>query len=231
MNQSAITYALIIGVVIAFGAMVAGARSYHLPDNQQDYQPVQPIAFSHHTHAGRLAIDCKYCHTGAETSRHAGIPSANVCMNCHKVVKTSWGAVLAEDKRITELKEQAAEEGRELTEEETTPNLPPSDELQKLYDALGLDEHLEPDPEKTATSIEWVKVHNLPDYVYFDHRSHVTVGIDCQTCHGNVETMERVRQVESLSMGWCVNCHREANKIGIKGESVNASLDCTTCHY
>ena len=231
MNQAVYTYTLLIGVVVTLAAMLVGARSYHLPDNQQDYQPTQPIAFSHHTHAGQLSIDCQYCHTGAETSRHAGIPSANVCMNCHQVVTSSWGAVLAEDKRIEELKKQAQEDNRTLTPEETTPKVPTSDELRKLFEALALNDERLPDPTKKSKLIEWIKVHNLPDYVHFDHRAHVHAGVDCQTCHGNVESMERVRQVESLSMGWCINCHRESNRIGVKGQPVNASIDCTTCHY
>jgi hypothetical protein len=231
MNKPVYTYTLLIGVVIALMSLLAGASSYHLPDNQQDYQPTQPIAFSHHLHAGELSIDCQYCHSGAETSRHAGIPAANVCMNCHQVVTSSWGAVLAEDKRIEELKKQAAKENLELSPEETTPKLTISDELGKLYDALALNDERQRDSAKSSKLIEWVKVHNLPDYVYFDHRAHVHAGVDCQTCHGNTESMERVRQAESLSMGWCVNCHRESNRIGVKGKTVDASLDCTTCHY
>lgn len=231
MNQAAYTYTLIVGLVITAAALATGARAWHLPDNQQDYQPVQPIAFSHHTHAGTLSIDCQYCHTGAETSRYAGIPAASVCMNCHAVVTSSWGAVMAEDTRISELKKLALDEDRELTVEQTTPNIPTSVELQKLYDSLGLNAERKPDPSKTVTPIEWVKVHNLPDYVYFDHRAHVNVGVECQTCHGSIESMERVRQVESLSMGWCINCHRESNRIGVQGNPVEASLDCTTCHY
>ena len=231
MNQAVYTYILIIGVVVAAVAAATGARSYHLPDNQQDYQPIQPIAFSHHTHAGTLSIDCQYCHTGAETSRHAGIPSSNICMNCHKVVTSSWGAVLAEDKRLTELKKKAKEENRELTDEEKISNVPVSEELMKIYDALALDNDRNPDPDQSVKAIEWIKVHNLPDYVQFDHRPHVSAGVDCQTCHGNVESMERMRQVESLSMGWCIECHRDVNKTGVKGKPVDASLDCSTCHY
>lgn len=231
MNTPVYTYTLSVGVVIALLALLTGSRSYHMPDNQQDYQPAQPIAFSHHLHAGELSIDCQYCHSGAETSRHAGIPSANVCMNCHTFVTSAWGAVIAEDKRIEELKKQAAEANQELSPEETTPKLAISDELRKLYDALALNDERQPDPAKSQQPIEWVQVHNLPDYVHFDHRAHVHVGVDCQTCHGNIESMERVRQVESLSMGWCVNCHRESNRIGVKGTQVHASVDCTTCHY
>jgi len=231
MNKQVHTYTLLIGVVIALLALVAGASSYHLPDNQQDYQPEQPIAFSHHLHAGELSIDCQYCHTGAETSRHAGIPAANVCMNCHSFVTSSWGAVLAEDKRIEGLKKEAKKEDRKLPAEETTPKIPISEELKKLYDALALNGERKRDPDKSQTPIEWIKVHNLPDYVYFDHRAHLAVGVDCQTCHGNIESMERVRQVESLSMGWCIRCHRESNRVGVKGRVVQASVDCTTCHY
>lgn len=231
MNSPAYTYTLSIGIAIAALALLSGARSYRLPDDQRDYQPEQPIAFSHHLHAGELSIDCQYCHTGAETSRHAGIPAANVCMNCHTVVTSAWGAVMAEDKRIEELKKQAAEENKELTPEQTVPQLTISDELRKLYDALGLNDERQPDPTKQPHPIQWVKVHNLPDYVYFDHRAHVSVGVACQTCHGEVESMERVRQFSSLSMGWCVNCHRESNLTGVNGKQVNASLNCTTCHY
>jgi hypothetical protein len=106
-----------------------------------------------------------------------------------------------------------------------------STELQKLYNSLALDGNLAPQLNATASSIPWVRVHNLPDYVYFDHRAHVSAGVTCQRCHGPVETMERVRQVESLSMGWCVNCHREANALGINGKAVHASTDCAACHY
>jgi hypothetical protein len=76
-----------------------------------------------------------------------------------------------------------------------------------------------------------VRVHNLPDFVYFDHRAHVTAGVTCQHCHGPIESMERVRQVETLSMGWCVNCHRDATENGISGQAVHASTDCAVCHY
>jgi len=231
MNQPVYTYTLLIGVVIAFLAMVTGARSYHLPDNQQDYQPEQPIAFSHHLHAGELSIDCQYCHIGVETSRHAGFPSANICMNCHTVVISSWGAVLEADKEVEKRKKEAEENNEPLKPEDTIPKVEISEQLRILYDALALNDERQPDPNKTVKPIEWVQVHNLPDYVCFDHRAHVNAGVDCQTCHGNVASMERIRQVESLSMGWCINCHRESNRIGVKGLPVEASEDCTTCHY
>ncbi len=208
-----------LSVALFFGllALAGRLRDFRLPGNQQGYEPVQPIAYSHRLHAGELQIACLYCHFGAETSRHAGVPPASVCMNCHHFVTTSLGALRAED-------ELARKENRQ-------PRTLVSPELRKLYTALGLNEQRQPDRRRTPQPIAWVKVHNLPDYVYFDHRAHQNAGVRCQSCHGPVETMERVRQFESLSMGWCVNCHRAANETGIGGRRVHASTDCVTCHF
>lgn len=71
--------------------------------------------------------------------------------------------------------------------------------------------------------IEWVKVHMLPDHVRFNHAAHLNKGVSCQTCHGEIEKMQVVRQHSDLSMGWCVNCHREQQN--------KAPLNCSTCHY
>ena len=60
----------------------------------------------------------------------------------------------------------------------------------------------------TGRPMRWVRVHKLPDYAYFDHRAHVRAGVGCVSCHGHVEQMEVVQQVEPLSMGWCLDCHR-----------------------
>lgn len=217
MDRRVITLLLVVGVVFSGIALAPKLKSYHLPGNHQDYEPEQPIAFSHRLHAGELQISCAYCHSGAETSRHAGLPPSNVCMNCHKSVTSTLGAMRAEE-------ESAKKENRK-------PGLVVSPELRKLYDTLGLDERLQPDPKKKPQPIPWVRIHNLPDFAYFDHRAHVNAGMTCQKCHGPVETMERVRQVENLSMGWCVNCHRDANVTGVQGKKVNASLDCASCHY
>lgn len=217
MLSRVITVILVIGVVYAVIAWFASFAGIRLQGNQQNYEPQQPIAYSHRLHAGELGIDCMYCHFGAEKSRHAGVPANSTCMNCHKFVTATWGAIRAEDELATE--------------EEREPRRLVSEELQKLYDSQGLDANLEPDPAKTSRSTEWIRVHNLPDFVYFDHRPHVSAGLDCQRCHGAVETMERVRQIETLSMGWCVNCHRDVNKTGVGGNKVNASLDCITCHF
>ncbi|MBZ0172784.1 MAG: cytochrome c family protein, partial [Phycisphaerales bacterium] len=163
---------LLVGAVVSVAALAARVGSFHLPGNNEGYSPEQPIAFSHRLHAGELLIDCLYCHSGAETSRHAGIPAASVCMNCHKFITAAWGAVRAED-------DLAAEEGRK-------PERIVSPELQTLYTALALDETMKRDPERQTDPLEWVKVHNLPDFVFFDHRPHVNAGVSCQRCHGPV---------------------------------------------
>jgi hypothetical protein len=217
MRNRIITIVLLIGIVFSGLALVPKLRSYHLPGNHQGYEPTQPIAFSHRLHAGELEVSCVYCHSGATKSRHAGVPAASVCMNCHKSVTAPLGAVRAED-------EQAKQENRK-------PQPVVSPELRKLYDALGLDDKLQPDAAKKQTPIRWTRIHNLPDFACFDHRPHVSAGVACQRCHGPVETMERVRQVEDLSMGWCVNCHREMNQTAVAGKKVKTSTDCATCHY
>lgn len=199
---------IVLGVAVCFSGvlLVSRAAMFHLPGNHQGYEPVQPIAYSHRLHAGEMQIQCQYCHFGADKSRHAGIPPASVCMNCHKFVTAPLGAVRAED--------EAGEK------EKRAPRPVVSAELRKLYDAVN-----------TSTPIAWNRIHSLPDFVYFDHRPHVAAGVACQQCHGPVETMERVRQVSDLTMGWCVNCHRDSNRTGVAGHAVNASINCSTCHY
>jgi hypothetical protein len=217
MKRHIISAVLVLGIVLVCISMLGSLDEFRFPGDHQGYRPEQPIAFSHRVHAGDLTIDCLYCHPGAERSRTAGIPSANMCMNCHKFVTATLGAV-REEERV------AGEEKRE-------PVMIVSAELQKLYDALGLDETLNPDPTKTQQPIEWVRVHAIPDFVAFDHRPHIAAKVSCQNCHGPVERMDRVRQFSTLGMGWCVDCHRKTSEIIHPGEPVGSLLDCTTCHY
>ena len=208
---------LAVATTFVLATLVPRLLDARLPGNNTGYAPEQPIAYSHRLHAGELGIDCHYCHTGAERSRHAGIPSASVCMNCHKSVRATLGAQRAEE-------EDAKEAGRSAQ-----PVI--SEEIAKIHRALGLDAELKPDPKIGPSPIRWKQVHRLPDYAYFNHSVHVGAGVACETCHGPVETMERVRQVERLSMGWCVECHRDVNTHGIDGREVHASNDCAACHY
>ncbi|MCW4469431.1 c-type cytochrome [Flavobacterium sp. MFBS3-15] len=157
----------------------------------QGYEPVQPIHFSHKIHAGDNDIDCKYCHSSARVSKASGIPSLNVCMNCHKNINEFVG-----DKDSTYV-----DHSKEFY----------TGEIKKLYDAVGWDAAAQKYTGKQKP-VKWVRVHNLPDFVYFNHSQHVSVaGVECQTCHGPVETMEVMRQHAPLTMGWCVNCHRETD--------------------
>ncbi len=197
----------------------------------EGYQPVQPIAFSHKIHAGDNKIDCQYCHSSAKHSKTSGIPSANVCMNCHM--------------NISEVAEETA------TEEHSKEFF--DGEIQKIYDAVGWDKDKLQYIEGYETKpIEWVRIHNLPDFAYFNHSQHVTVaGVKCQHCHGPVEEMEEVYQHAPLTMGWCIDCHREtevdmtengyykkiheelAKKYGVEAvtEAQMGGMECGKCHY
>jgi hypothetical protein len=212
-----LTVALLVGLAVGCLVLVGRLKSYPLPGNQQGYEPEQPIAFSHRQHAGDLQVSCVYCHFGAETSEHAGIPPAQVCMTCHRFVTAPQSTLLPE--ALAARRERRA------------PRPIVSAELQKLYDSLTLDGKLEPDPNKRPQPIAWVKVHNLPSFTCFNHSAHRHAGITCQQCHGPIETMDRVRQVADLSMGWCVNCHRENGRTGASGKNIQSSTDCATCHH
>jgi hypothetical protein len=212
-----VTLALAVALVAGASLLAARVAALRLPGNQQGYEPVQPVAFSHRLHAGEMQIACLYCHAGAEASRHAGIPAASVCMNCHRFVAAPLGAIRAEEA-------SAQREGR-------APAVVVSPEIEKIYRSLSLTRALAAEPGRPPAPIAWTRVHVLPDFVYFDHRPHVKAGVACQRCHGPVETMERVRQEAPLTMGWCVNCHRDATASGLGGRTVNASIDCATCHF
>src|SRR5262249_35783701 len=123
---------------------------------------VQPVPFSHQHHVGQLGIDCRYCHTSAETSSFAGLPPTKTCMNCHQEI---WfGSAMLEPVRASF---------------------------------------------RTSESIPWQRIHNLPQFVYFNHSIHVNKGIGCVSCHGRVDEMPFTYQENSLLMGWCLDCHRQ----------------------
>jgi hypothetical protein len=205
MNQRILTIVLAVAVVFSALALVPRLQTTRLPGDHRGFEPMQPVEFSHRLHSGELGVSCLYCHSGAERSRHAGVPAASTCMNCHRFVKAKRATVRAEE-------ELAKKENRK-------PRLVVAPEIEKLEKAI-----------KTNAPIRWARIHQVPDFVYFDHRPHVSAGVECQKCHGPVETMERVRQVESLNMGWCVNCHRGRDGTRVAGLPVKASSDCSSCH-
>lgn len=215
----------LVGAAVGLGILGGAIIFFHLFVNNKlgigynkGYQPTQPLPFSHKFHAGELRVDCKYCHSTAEVSRHSAVPSLNICMNCHLNINTQSEA-------LTHLK-KAYNEGQ---------------------------------------SIAWNKVYLLPDYVKFNHAPHIKAGKECQICHGPVETMEKVYQYVDLSMGWCVNCHREQmnkrekyaqahisknstrthsqrfqssdsphpspEELGVNPQWQSSLINCSTCHY
>ncbi len=177
----------------------------------QDYQPVQPIKFSHQVHVTENHLDCMYCHHTVTSSLTANIPSTGLCMNCHLVVR------------------EGSRSGKF--------------EISKIVQAY-----------ENGNSVEWIRIHNLPDHVFFSHAQHVGVGkLECMQCHGDVENMHIVRQVNDLSMGWCLECHRTTKVDFIENdyysiyEAFHADLEkglrdsilavnigannCSSCHY
>ncbi|HLS70292.1 MAG TPA: c-type cytochrome [Chitinophagaceae bacterium] len=234
-NKVFITLSSIVLIVLAGYYAVSGGSRMGI---QKNYMPEQPIFYSHKVHAGINQINCLYCHAGAESSRQAMIPSTNVCMNCHKQIDEYTGEQLY------------TYEGKKVDG---------TAEIQKLYEYAGWDPDLndylrDAEGNIMAKPIEWVKIHNLPDHVYFNHAQHVSVGnVQCQTCHGPVQDMDEVYQFETLSMGWCVNCHRqtkvdfvdndyysiyqkyhdeikEGTREGVTVADIGG-LDCQKCHY
>lgn len=152
--------AIVVVPFLAIGVAYLIMRSEYITD--QTITLNQPVPFSHVHHVGDLGLDCRYCHTGVETSPVAGVPPTHVCMTCHSQLYTQT-AMLAP------VRESIAED----------------------------------------RPIRWNKVNKLPDYVYFDHSIHIAKGVGCSTCHGTVDQMPLMRQAAPLTMGWCLNCHRD----------------------
>jgi len=174
---------------------------------QVGYAPEQPIPFSHALHAGKLGMDCRYCHNTVETADAAAIPPLATCMNCHKSIQTN------------------------------SPKLAP---LRAAWEG--------------EQPLRWTKVHDLPEFAYFSHAPHLRAGVSCVECHGRVDQMERVQTEKPLSMGWCLDCHRnpepflrpreevfnlgwttteDRSLLGAKlrkENGINPRTDCSTCH-
>lgn len=209
-----IPYKVVHVAILVIGIGVHGSFAHQEAvrvGRHQGYAPDQPIKFSHQIHAGENEIDCRYCHFTADFSLSGGIPSNNVCLNCHGVIRNGTNSG--------------------------------SFEINKIHRA-----------EKLGQAIRWIRIHKLPDHSFFSHAQHVNVaGLDCSECHGAVEEMHIVKQVEDLSMGWCINCHRDTKVPFLENEyyksfwalheqvrsgvvdSVTASrvggLKCMKCHY
>ena len=204
------SYVVVLLIGISVHSVMAMQES-QLLGRTKNYAPDQPIKFSHQVHAGQNKTDCNYCHSSATYSKSAGIPSSNLCMNCHGVVKTGTRSGKFE--------------------------------INKIYRA-----------EKTGQSIQWIRIHKLPDHAFFSHAQHANAGkVACQTCHGKVEEMDVMSQFSDLSMGWCIDCHRQSKvnfennhyydsykklQDDLKSGKIDkvtveniGGLDCMKCHY
>ena len=185
------------------------------------YQPEQPIAFSHKVHAGENGVDCNYCHTSARKSKHSGIPSANVCMNCHTYINEGTITGTTEISKIYE-----------------AVGFDP--------DSKTYIEGYEQQPIKW---VRIHNLPDLSYFNHSQHV--VAGKVECQTCHGPIEEMDVVYQHAELTMGWCIDCHRttevamEGNeyytelhaqlKEKYKGQKITVDkiggIECGKCHY
>lgn len=274
-SKKVVSFLIFLFVVI--GGYTTVTRAINL-GRQQNYAPEQPIKFSHETHAGLHKIDCQYCHDGARRSKHSVIPATNTCMNCHKAINVgskygtqeiskiyaSIGYDPNEAKYIENYDQMSEDDIKTIFKKWFATNYI-ADKGQDAFIKNGEEfitdqwdnmvASLTNEQKKSVRGpIEWERIHNLPDHVYFNHAQHVKVGeLECQTCHGKVEEMEVVHQYSPLSMGWCINCHREtevqftdneyyASYAKYHEELANGSreqvtvediggLECQKCHY
>ena len=269
--------AFVIFTLVIFGGYTTVNNAIAF-GRQQGYAPEQPIKFSHEVHAGIQGIDCQYCHDSARRSKHAGIPAASTCMNCHRAVTVGSLDGTAE---ITKIYASIGFNPNNNSYIDNYESLP-EDTIKTIYQKWIGDQYklksglpaldrrgeqlvaeqwngiksslTNPLKPQIEGPIEWTRIHHLPDHVYFNHSQHVSVGkITCQQCHGKVQEMPVLSQYAPLSMGWCINCHRETNvqfegnayyetykryheeltsgkRTGVTVEDIGG-LECQKCHY
>ena len=209
--------------------------------NTETYQPVQPIAFDHSIHAGDNGIDCNYCHSSARNSKTSGVPSVNVCMNCHTKIKEGPTTGTTEIQKIYDAIGFDAATGT----------------------------YIEGYEQKPIEWIKVHNLPDLAYFNHSQHVS--VGGLECQQCHGNMQektvgqvaTMEELNKISfnkedgvefghpTLTMGWCIDCHRQKevnmgvndyytemhdkmkNEFGDQKITVDmiGGLECGKCHY
>jgi hypothetical protein len=156
-----------------FGAVASAVFLFGIGIRRPNLQPKQPIQFPHHVHILTVGLECTYCHKYPEQSIHAGLPDAELCMECHQAIATDRPEII---------------------------------KLTNLY--------------QKGQPINWVRVYQYQDWVYFSHKRHVRSGVQCQECHGPVDLMTTVQRIPYIGMGWCIHCHRNRD----------APIECNTCH-
>ncbi|WP_185871135.1 c-type cytochrome [Blattabacterium cuenoti] len=205
-------------------------------DVNKGYKPEQPIYFSHKIHSGINEIDCEYCHSSAKNGKTSGIPSINVCMNCHITIEKYNGDYIEKGKSREEYNR----------------------EIQKIYHSIGFDPSNR-EYSRKIYPVKWIRIHNMPDFVYFDHSQHIISGeksikklkkvnLVCNACHGEVQKMDQTEMYNDFTMEWCISCHRQAeidkeNKYYKKYFSKKikenkkitigmiGGIECAKCHY
>jgi hypothetical protein len=207
-SNALLPFVLVVGAVAPLYMTLLVAYGFSPKTLDGQYQPVQPVPFSHALHAGKLGLDCRYCHNTVENAAHAAVPPTQTCMNCHTQIHRE------------------------------SPNLA---KVRESYE--------------TGMPIEWIKVHKLGDYAYFNHAAHVTRGVSCVECHGRIDQQVVVGQQKSLNMTFCLDCHRnpdmnlrpldqitnlsydpateltDAQRLELKNKfHIAPSEDCSTCH-
>jgi hypothetical protein len=199
----------------ASAAVQQGAQFSLDPDTLVGWYegPAQPIFFSHRRHAGVHEIECLYCHSNTDISQVAPMPSVDLCLGCHRVVKAA------------------------------------STEIQRLR---GYQQNGEPIP--------WERIYKLADFAQFNHGRHVRAEVECEECHGKVDETDVLYKWAPLTMGWCLECHREPaddetklaaaernaeefgdperESHGLYPRSIDSwygvtkgPIDCSACHY
>lgn len=172
-----------LATVVIVGGYLANCLFFATHPNAINvgHRPIQPVPFSHKLHAGDLKMDCRYCHNTVEVAGHAAIPPTATCGNCHGGNRTVEGRTLA------------------VVQQESPLLAPVRDSLEVTLASNQEDE---------KASIDWLRVHDLPDFVYFNHSAHINRGVSCVSCHGRVDQMLVVEQAKNLSMRFCLDCHR-----------------------
>lgn len=219
-------------LVLAVGAVMLSA--YSGASSSQHNSPTQPIAFPHTVHVQKLGMNCLYCHNAANKSMDPGLPAVSTCVGCHSMI--------GPDRSMSDL-----HGGKPYK----------SAEIEKLWKYAGVKAPGMGLDTATAKPIPWNRIHKLPEYVHFPHTRHVNAGVTCQTCHGQIQKMEKVYQASSLNMGWCVSCHVNgyvpkegqeaagytpqqvtptqgvyaAATAAASTERKKARYDCANCHY
>ena len=160
-SNALLPFVLVVGAVAPLYMTLLVAYGFSPKTLDGQYQPVQPVPYSHALHAGKLGLDCRYCHSFVEVASHSNVPTTQTCMSCHTQIK-------ADSPKLTAVR----------------------------------------DSWKTGEPVNWVRIHQVPDYTYFNHAVHVNRGVSCYSCHGAINEMKVVYQHEPQSMSWCLDCHR-----------------------